>query len=540
MKLSSFLASLTLASATLAIAQTPPPSVPVLLGPSPNGPLAPICRLAVLNRDCTLYIDRRNPIAPSSIIVGHRHKVTIVVSNPSFLETLQLDPKSGSSAPPPDLSSSSFSSLTGTLSSIVLPDAPPMKETLAASDQSQNGSANTGANYSARIQNKSAIANKSEPPKAPEKPVVPLDKFNELLGQQNGLSQEINSAKKNLKATLQDPSLLITLGKLRTAVAKPVSIENPSDWKQSVLNSLQNTLRSLPNPEEATSLAQRLQTLTTSLATMLPADANGGVAIDKDHLALLNANQTTLNSAYAQINTTITNLRLVLNQMIAAIQNQPTAQPQLYATITDPGESEHDVESVVWNLDAVVPLSDSLSPIESMDKVGDSFSSSLGLIGKAPALNTILGISVTFKRAPFAEVSSGVLFPAMPYHTYSAATNSSGTTAVVKTPVWTVVPDAVLNFRIGPERAIQETRFAPMFSTAAGYSTSTSSAVFGLGPSFAIGPVVINMLAVASPDARLTGGFAAGSSLATGATAPATHTSWSVKPSIGISIHLPL
>ena len=273
---------------------------------------------------------------------------------------------------------------------------------------------------------------------------------------------------------------------------------------------------------------------------MLPADANGGAAIDKDHLALLNANQTTLNSAYAQINTTITNLRLVLNQMIAAIQNQPTAQPQLYATITDPGESEHDVESVVWNLDAVVPLGDSLSPIESMDKVGDSFSSSLGLIGKAPALNTILGISVTFKRAPFAEVSSGVLFPAMPYHTYSAATNSSGTTAVVKTPVWTVVPDAVLNFRIGPERAIQETRFAPMFSTAAGYSTSTSSAVFGLGPSFAIGPVVINMLAVASPDTRLTGGFAAGSSLATGATAPATHTSWSVKPSIGISIHLPL
>ena len=63
MKLSSFLASLTLASATLAIAQTPPPSVPVVLGPSPNGPLAPICRLAVLNRDCTLYIDRRNPIA---------------------------------------------------------------------------------------------------------------------------------------------------------------------------------------------------------------------------------------------------------------------------------------------------------------------------------------------------------------------------------------------------------------------------------------------------------------------------------------------
>jgi hypothetical protein len=371
----------------------------------------------------------------------------------------------------------------------------------------------------------------------PVPPKSPNGDFDELLKQQTALDDEIGKLGSDLDKAISAQALTTALAQIRTAINAPAGIDtDPAQWQKEITNPFQNALDHLPTNTNQTQ--KSLKGLDEKLTKIKLDDS-----IERHHLNLLLENQKQLNAQFSKVSEAIANIRTVLTAIQYAVSNQSTDDAIRACEITDPGTtSDHTLEAQTWNLDAAVPLSDELSQYESTDKVPDGFSSSLALLGKAPTLSTIIPINVTFERSPDIEYSTGVLFPVLPYHSYSIATNSSGTPVVVKTPVWTVVPDAVVNFRISRERAFNETRFAVMLTGAAGYSTGTSSAVFGGGISLAFGSVVINPLVVGSPDTRLTAGFTPGPNpnVPAGVTAPATHTSWSVKPSIGISIRLPL
>jgi hypothetical protein len=74
-----------------------------------------VCSYAGLNGDCTITIDRLNPITPPTVYARPDAKIKVVVINPSPYENLSLDWKSTTAAVPPDSFSTVFSALTGTL-----------------------------------------------------------------------------------------------------------------------------------------------------------------------------------------------------------------------------------------------------------------------------------------------------------------------------------------------------------------------------------------------------------------------------------------
>src|SRR5580704_6042412 len=86
------------------------------------GPVAgqKVCSYAALNGDCTITIDRLNPITPPTIYASPSAKITVAVINPSAYENLTLDWKSTTAAVPPDTFSTVLSALTGNLGKITV------------------------------------------------------------------------------------------------------------------------------------------------------------------------------------------------------------------------------------------------------------------------------------------------------------------------------------------------------------------------------------------------------------------------------------
>ena len=166
-------------------------------------------------------------------------------------------------------------------------------------------------------------------------------------------------------------------------------------------------------------------------------------------------------------------------------------------------------------------------------------------IGDAPTNQVIATLTVQFQSPPRVEVSTGVMVPLMPYHSYSTAgvaSNGVITNYVVQeTLTYTVVPVVLVNPLIY-EFPARRQRSALFGSAAVGYNPATSAVEFGAGLSFSWGSIVLSFMADIGRDTHLTGGFTVGEKFPpTGnPPKPLTSTFWGVKPAISLSIRLPL
>jgi hypothetical protein len=165
-------------------------------------------------------------------------------------------------------------------------------------------------------------------------------------------------------------------------------------------------------------------------------------------------------------------------------------------------------------------------------------------LGDAPAKKAIVIITVQYQSSNRYEISSGVLVPVTPYHSYTAAQSFTASAPVVQeTKTFTVVPDVSVNFLLGHELVLHHQRLAFFLTGAVGYTPATSSVAFGVGPSFSWRSIVLSPLADVGRDAKLGPGFTVNQphgTSATPASAPLTTNVWDVKPAIGLSIRIPL
>jgi hypothetical protein len=188
------------------------------------------------------------------------------------------------------------------------------------------------------------------------------------------------------------------------------------------------------------------------------------------------------------------------------------------------------------------------------DKVLDTVSDEVSTLTDKPATSAVIEFKIQFTNAPHFEISSGLLMPIKPYHTFTTGMTLASATAVPgATPncppndcavvqqslTNAVVPDVSVNILPWREGIVHQQRLAFMISIAAGYNTANTSAAFGFGPSIAWRSLVISPLAVLSRDEELAGGFVLGQSAGT-ATAPLTTNVWKFNPSVGISLRIPL
>lgn len=493
---------------------------------APTDPLAPTCSLSTLNSKCTLFINRSNPAAPANLYLRRGASVTLVISSVSPLEKLSLDTKGGITSPPVDTVGAGLQTLFSQIGSIAIslqsiPTAPATANPTGNAGQAPSlfGFTNRGTK-----EGETHRLDDVQPPTLYEKIVQKQIELREVLKYRSKTLGEVGTV----------DSLNQSLSLLHDANVDPLGIRDFDGWRDVVRTGLQEALKQIARVPDNHATVE----LDEELAAIFAGATNTPTTVDKDHLAVLVGNQTKLDASSATLDAQSNDLKRRLNSILSAVDRLHPAPAEVACVIEDAPHQDRGKVTETRTLNASMTLLDALKPPTS-EKMPDDLALRLASIEQQPTKTKVLDLQLTFENPPGVEFTSGVLFPLLPFHSYQAVTNAAGTTSVQKSSTWSVVPAAMVNFRFGQESAIRDTRFTAMFSIGAGYSTATSSAAFAFGPSLAFGSLVISPLAVAAQDTRLAGGFVVGGPLGS-ASAPQTHTVFSIKPSLGVSVRLPL
>jgi hypothetical protein len=214
-------------------------------------------------------------------------------------------------------------------------------------------------------------------------------------------------------------------------------------------------------------------------------------------------------------------------------------------SITDEPASENNIDVIIKTLNATSGLT-AITKRLSADKYQDENAYTLANIGNTDSQLAITNITVQFEKQTWIEVSSGIVFPVSPYHSYttyqpySTTACTTNCTLVQENKTLSVTPVVVGNMRLTNDLIWPGHQRSSLFLTlGAGYNSAVSAPAFVGGMSFSYRLLVLNFLADVSQDTHLTGGYAVNGNLY-GASAPTTKTYYGAKFAPGISIRIPL
>jgi hypothetical protein len=464
-------------------------------------PAKDACSFTALNGNCTLTIDRLRPVMPPTIYARHGSVITVTVLHPSPFEDLTLDLKSATAIVPTDTFKSVFDALSPTLqkAEIVL----------------------LGATPPARV------------------PQTTTTEIEDILKEQNALLAAIMNHAPIMRS--QDALALIQ----KATQAPPGNIclsekyqPNPwvsfDAWKTKVDQGLDSALTI--NFSGATNL-DAVDKLIATLAGRIDALKQDEATSDKR--AILTSNQDKLDAAWEALKPTLLKLQL-LKTVVDSYQKQNNSFTNRIVDFQSGNKNDLNEQ---WTLDYANSLSAKVKSAVA-DPPKDSNAAALSnLITPPPDKQPVVTVTVLYQTPPRIEVSTGLMVPMLPYHSYASAEAASGGTitgyVVQESKTYTVVPVAQMNI-VAKDWVMHQQRAALFGTVAVGYNPATSNVEFGVGPSFSWRSIVLSGLADIGRDTQLAGGFTVGESLGTTSVTPLTSTIWSVKPAIGISVRIPL
>lgn len=161
---------------------------------------------------------------------------------------------------------------------------------------------------------------------------------------------------------------------------------------------------------------------------------------------------------------------------------------------------------------------------------------------------TIVTITANYTDARI-ETSAGVLLSALPSRSFTATSTYSGTPPAVTSIVATesdtrplIIPFAAVHVRLGNDWLWNHQRRGGLYATfLAGVNPNTTTADFGAGSSVSWRSLVISPVAHFAHDVRLTDGFTVGEQLGTSFKGnPPTQQFWTTSFGLGISFRTPL
>jgi hypothetical protein len=453
-----------------------------------------VCSYTGLNGNCTITIDRMNPITPPTVYAKPDAKIKVVVINPSPYEKLYLDWKSTTAAVPPDSFATVFSALTGTLGKFT-----------AVETHGQVALLRGAAEIS---QDQQKLLKEIQGPLITAKPALEL-----------------------IKKVLEPPPL----GVCSTDPDTVKAWLDPDGWKNDVKSTLQKAIGEAAQSEAVHSSAD-LQLVVTALGK----EIQTLVSASASDLVVLNLNQLTIVDAMSQ--------RKDLGARLAALLSavdlipSPAAGLKPVPEIVEFPSKDKTYQSQVWVLNYANKLAPVVKKVSAQSSSSDA--GSLGSLADTPTKQALVTLTVQFQSPPRVEVSTGLMVPLTPYHSYSTAavaTNGTITGNVVQeTRTYTVVPMVSVNVLVKDFIAKQQ-RAAWFGSVAVGYNPATSSVEFGVGPSFSWRSIVFSGFVDIGRDTQLAGGFTVGQMFPAGnPPKPLTTTVWSVKPAAVLSIRIPL
>jgi hypothetical protein len=229
-----------------------------------------------------------------------------------------------------------------------------------------------------------------------------------------------------------------------------------------------------------------------------------------------------------------------LKTSVAAIPDRGT---DMSSAIVDLQRNDPNNQTEVWTVDFTNKLLVLAKQLSAPTSAGST--NPLSSLTDSPVRTPVFTLTVQYQSPQRVEVSTGLMIPTKPYHSYSAAAVATGGSVtgnvVQQTTTYTVVPIASVNVLIGNERVILRQRMAFFGGIAIGYNPTTTSVEFGVGPSLSWRSMVLSGFADIGRDTQLAGGFTVGEPLPlNNPPKPLTATIWSVKPAFALSVRLPL
>jgi hypothetical protein len=526
------------------------------------------CTYAAVNSSCTLTLDRLNPVAPPMIYVRRNSHVTVTVGHSLPFEHVTMDLKSSVEQLPPDQLRNGFQDITAALGGLEIISGPAAGPAVAAAPAP-----------GAVVQ---------PPPVCPDY-TIREDEIEDCQAKLKGYLK--NNMQLNLKkpAPAPAPPMNLNFGTwvysrlcwTRTLLipippsgltpvssthvcedlpdsAKPPDISEAEnkmgEWVDGFSKGSEERLKFPPNNLEKT-----IDSLDVDIA-----DAKKLGTIQAGEYVTMNAGQQALHGAIDAAAAYQAKMQGVL-EAVRAIKsdNEPS---EFKITISDvhakddEGRREKNYEIQTWDVNVGNKLTGVAGQVKA-DKYGDNLTRLMVSLADAPARQTVVEFKIEFLNEPRVEVSTGLLVPFRPYHSfseatpYSSATSSAGgcTAGTTTTPsaptncpvvqqssTIAFVPNVSFNILLGHEFVLPDSqRGAWMWTIAAGYNSATTSAAFGTGLSFSYRSMIFSFVPIVDQEQHLTGGFQVNQSAGT-ATMPTTTYSWKVNPSIGISLRVPL
>jgi hypothetical protein len=463
------------------------------------------CSYTAVNDNCSVTINRMNPVTPPTIYVKRGGSVTVVVTDPSPLEDLTLDWKSSATAIPPDTFQTAFTAISGNIGKFTvierIPPSGPFAQVITKCEIDINGC-------------------DSAPPitAAQERVMLALRSNDPLTLADAGL--------KSIKTALQPPP--------GGASSNVMPWHDTKTWKPNVVTQL-NIPGGLAKQKE---LDANIKLLSSEIAVFKKAHTSAG---DANEIAILDKNQASLNSVYDGFSSSLAKLAV----LEAAVNGIPDTSDGIEgnAVIKDLTPSEKNYQTQTWVVDYTNKLTATAKRVAA-DTLKTESAALMSGLADASAKVPVVTITVQFQSLQRFEVSTGLMVPLTPYHSYvkaSVAKNGVVTDNVVQeSKTYTVVPIVFVNV-LGKEWITRQQRSAWFLTGGVGYNPATSAVEFGAGMTFSYRSVAVSFLADVGRDTKLGGGFTVGQSLGlSNAASPITSTYWTVKPALAISVRIPL
>ena len=493
------------------------------------------CAYSAVNGDCALTLDRRNPVAPPTIYVRHGKKVKVTVAHPLPFEHLSMDLKAAAEQVPADQFANAFQSITTALGGLEIVSGPPAAAAAVGAPvcpQPPSASNIQSCQVDVATQLKAAL-------KVYEKPPDPSTNFATwIYVRLCWIRTLFNPLSSSAVAPNALPPVCSDLPSDQSIPPVPTTEAELSAW-QNGFNQGSNVLTQFP-PDE---VKKKIDELDVEIA-----NAKKAGTLTAGEFVTINTSQQALHAALD----TGTSYQQKMSDLKSRVEKLTFDGEPTSFTISDLDSQDKNNVVQTWDLDTANKLG-RIAGLVKAEKYGDKISTLMGSLTDAPTKQAVVEFKIEFMAESHLEISAGILVPFRQYHSFSVVSphsvaTGSGTcssTAPASCPVvqqslsTAIIPDVSFNILLGHEFVVGHQRAAWMFTIAPGYNPSTTTAAFGIGPSFAYRSLVFSPLAVIDRDLRLTGGYQVGQSAGT-ATAPTTTNVWRVSPSFGISLRVPL
>jgi hypothetical protein len=452
----------------------------------------PACSYTTTNKSCKVTINRMNPSTPPTIYVRPDCKVYVVVQNVYPLELLTLDWKSSTIVIPTDTFRAALTAVSPALGSLTVVGTPSGQAPFIACEDTPTGCTTARDVYEAQER----LAKKAD--------IQPYTTIKPQIG-------EIK------RALLPPPGGTDHPGQ---------PWEKTAEWQVTTYAALKAEVDLVQSIKDIQArLAANIARLQTAAST----------AAERADVDLLLKNQKVLDDNIKLLDVPAAKIKALADGLngIAITANGIEGN----AVITDTAPNDKNYQNETW----VLNYSNKLVPTAkrvAADTLKPEDAFYFGGLADTPNKQPIITLTVQFQSTSRVELSTGLMVPFTPYHSYAKGSDASGNAIVQETTSYVVVPMAFVNYRLAEWRT-QKQASAFFFTGGVGVNSSTKAVEFSAGATYSYRSFAVSVLFDIGRDTQLGGGLTPGGSLGKYSTPP-TATTWGVKPAAAVSIRIPL